>query len=94
MAGETAADFQLFTETHRAALETSGVPPLYWESLHHKLAHEIFDAGEVFGIMQFENEEGDEDAEEEEITHNPGTPPVYKVIITKEDGLQAADANR
>ncbi|GCC18244.1 hypothetical protein chiPu_0017860 [Chiloscyllium punctatum] len=89
MEAERAADFQHFTEIHRAALETSGVPPLYWKSLHHKLTHEVFDAGDVFGIMQVENE----DVDDAEITHNPGTPPVYRVIITKDDGLQVADAN-
>ncbi|XP_060695896.1 tubulin--tyrosine ligase-like protein 12 [Hemiscyllium ocellatum] len=89
MEADRAADLQRFTEIHRAALETSGVPPLYWKSLHHKLTHEVFDAGDVFGIMQLENE----DVDDAEITHNPGTPPVYKVIITKDDGLQVADAN-
>ncbi|GCB68565.1 hypothetical protein scyTo_0000909 [Scyliorhinus torazame] len=84
---------ELFTDLHRAALETSGVPPLYWKSLHHKLAQEVFDAGEVFGVMQVEDDEVDEDAEEKKTTLNPGAPPVYKVIITKEDGLQASDTN-
>ncbi|XP_059833938.1 tubulin--tyrosine ligase-like protein 12 [Hypanus sabinus] len=83
-------DFQLFVDVHGAALRASGVPPLYWKSLHHKLAHEVFDAGEVFGIMEVEDEEVEDDSEQK-MSLNPGTPPVYKVIVTKEDGLQAAN---
>ncbi|XP_051886251.1 tubulin--tyrosine ligase-like protein 12 [Pristis pectinata] len=84
-------DFQLFIDFHGGALRASGVPPLYWKSLHLKLAQEVFDAGEVFGIMQVEDDEVDEDDPEEKMSLNPGTPPVYKVIITKEEGLQAAN---
>ncbi|XP_072123956.1 tubulin--tyrosine ligase-like protein 12 isoform X1 [Mobula birostris] len=83
--------FQLFIDVHGAALRASGVPPLYWKSLHHKLAHEVFDAGEVFGIMEVEDEEVEDDDSEQKMSVNPGTPPVYKVIVTKEDGLQAAN---
>uniref|UniRef100_UPI00398E36F9 tubulin--tyrosine ligase-like protein 12 isoform X1 n=2 Tax=Pristiophorus japonicus TaxID=55135 RepID=UPI00398E36F9 len=89
----TQTDFQLFTQTHGLALKSSGVPPLYWQSLHHKLAHEVFDAGEVFGIMQVEDDEVDEGDAEEKVMLNPGTLPVYKVIVTREEGLQAADSN-
>ncbi|KAF5894473.1 Tubulin--tyrosine ligase-like protein 12, partial [Clarias magur] len=50
----------------------------------------VFDAGEVFGIMrvQQEDEESDEDVRQ---TLNPGHEDLFKVIITRESGLQASD---
>lgn len=89
---EQQQQFQLFADVHGAALRASGVPPLYWESLQQKLAQEVFDAGDAFGIMRVEDE-ADEDDSEEKVSLNPGTPLIYQVTITKEDGLQAADAN-
>ncbi|XP_069759518.1 tubulin--tyrosine ligase-like protein 12 [Narcine bancroftii] len=86
---EEEEDFQLFKDVHGVALIASGVPPLYWRSLHHKLMHEVFDAGEVFGIGQVK--EDDKGSPEQSLSLNPGSPPVYKVLVTKEDGLQAAD---
>lgn len=52
----------------------------------------MFDAGEVFGIMQVEEEE-DED-EDSERRANPGAEVAHKVIVTKESGLQATDPTR
>ncbi|KAF7237647.1 Tubulin--tyrosine ligase-like protein 12 [Varanus komodoensis] len=55
----------------------------------------VFDAGEYFGIMQVEEVE-EEDEEDEEIEEeskkksNPGRRLCYKVIVTNENGLQAA----
>lgn len=46
---------------------------------------QVFDAGEVFGIMHVEDEE-DED--------NPQAEMGYKVIVTRESDLQAADPTR
>ncbi|XP_067247676.1 tubulin--tyrosine ligase-like protein 12 isoform X2 [Chanodichthys erythropterus] len=48
----------------------------------------VFDAGEVFGIMQVEEEDEDEDNERRA---NPGAEMAHKVIVTRESGLQAAD---
>lgn len=50
----------------------------------------MFDAGEVFGIMQVEEDE-DEDNERKA---NPEAEMTYKVIVTKESGLQAANPTR
>ncbi|XP_053318735.1 tubulin--tyrosine ligase-like protein 12 [Spea bombifrons] len=88
-------DYSQFVALHRAALTASGVPPIYWESLHRKLRGEIFDAGETFGIMQVEEAEEEEEEEEEEEDHkkkrNPGNEPTFKVIVTNESGLRASD---
>uniref|UniRef100_A0A8C8ZDS3 Tubulin tyrosine ligase like 12 n=1 Tax=Prolemur simus TaxID=1328070 RepID=A0A8C8ZDS3_PROSS len=88
-----------FAALHGPALRASGVPERYWGRLLHKLEHEVFDAGEVFGIMQVE-EAGEEEEEEEAAAQearrkqpNPGRELCYKVIVTRESGLQAADPN-
>lgn len=59
----------------------------------------MFDAGEYFGIMQVEEVEeggwGDDGTEEElKKRSNPGNKLCYKVIVTNENGLQAANSNR
>lgn len=59
---------------------------------------QVFDAGEMFGIMQVEEaeeeESEDEAAQEARKKPNPGGELCYKVIVTNENGLQAADPNR
>lgn len=59
---------------------------------------QVFDAGEMFGIMQVEEveEESEDQAAREarEKRPNPGVELCYKVIVTNEDGLQAASPNR
>lgn len=82
-------EYQLFLSLHSPALKAARIPPLYWKSLHLKLANEVFDAGDVFGIMQVEEEE--DEHEEKEKRLNPGDEIAYKVIVTRESGLQAAD---
>ncbi|XP_069345375.1 tubulin--tyrosine ligase-like protein 12 [Eulemur rufifrons] len=87
-----------FAALHGPALRASGVPERYWGRLLHKLEHEVFDAGEVFGIMQVEEagEEEEEEAAAQEARRkqpNPGRELCYKVIVTRESGLQAADPN-
>ncbi|XP_053364188.1 tubulin--tyrosine ligase-like protein 12 [Clarias gariepinus] len=83
-------DYEVFLALHTAALKAARIPPLYWKSLHYKLKHEVFDAGEVFGVMrvQQEDEESDEDVRQ---TLNPGDEELFKVIITRESGLQASN---
>ncbi|CAM5082322.1 unnamed protein product [Eretmochelys imbricata] len=98
MEGERPEEHQAFVALHGAALGASAVPPLYWERLRHKLENEVFDAGEFFGIMQVEEvEEEDDDNEEIEgelkKKPNPGNELCYKVIVTNENGLQAANPN-
>ncbi|XP_050775767.1 tubulin--tyrosine ligase-like protein 12 [Gopherus flavomarginatus] len=98
---ESPEEYKAFVALHGAALSASGVPPLYWERLRHKLENEVFDAGEFFGIMQVEEvmEEEEEDDDNEEIEDelkkkpNPGNELCYKVIVTNENGLQAANPN-
>uniref|UniRef100_A0A8C1M287 Tubulin tyrosine ligase-like family, member 12 n=1 Tax=Cyprinus carpio TaxID=7962 RepID=A0A8C1M287_CYPCA len=80
--------FNVLMTVHSPALKAAKIPPLYWKTLHLKLANEVFDAGEVFGIMQVEEEEEDEGNEQRV---NPGDEVAYKVIVTRESGLQAAD---
>lgn len=59
---------------------------------------QVFDAGEMFGIMRVEEveEESEDEAARAERTKkpNPGIELFYKVIVTNESGLQAADPNR
>ncbi|XP_027450379.1 tubulin--tyrosine ligase-like protein 12 [Zalophus californianus] len=86
-----------FAALHGLALRASGVPERYWGRLLHKLEHEVFDAGEMFGIMQVqeveEESEGEEAREARKKQPNPGGELCYKVIVTSENGLQAADPN-
>uniref|UniRef100_A0A8C0SHF7 Tubulin--tyrosine ligase-like protein 12 SET-like domain-containing protein n=1 Tax=Canis lupus familiaris TaxID=9615 RepID=A0A8C0SHF7_CANLF len=90
-----------FAALHGPALRASGVPERYWGRLLHKLEHEVFDAGEMFGIMQVEEveeeSEGEEAREVRKKKPNPGGGGggelCYKVIVTSENGLQAADPN-
>ncbi|EPQ04225.1 Tubulin--tyrosine ligase-like protein 12 [Myotis brandtii] len=57
----------------------------------------VFDAGEMFGIMQVEEVEEESEDEAAREAHkkkpNPGSELCYKVIVTNENGLQAADPN-
>lgn len=52
----------------------------------------------MFGIMQVEEveEDGEDEAAREahRKKHNPGSELCYKVIVTNENGLRAADPNR
>ncbi|CAL8279074.1 unnamed protein product [Gadus morhua 'NCC'] len=78
--------YRNFVALHAGALRSSGIPELYWKSLFLKLSQEIYDAGEVFGIMQ-------EMEEAEEKNANPIPKFTCKVVVTSEDGLQASDPN-
>ncbi|KAL7370766.1 hypothetical protein ABVT39_010491 [Epinephelus coioides] len=87
-------EFRLFVALHAAALQSSGIPPIYWKSLHHKITNEIYDAGEVFGIMQFQQGQDDEEAqngENEEKRGNPGAVIRCKVVVTRDSGLSASE---
>ncbi|CAI5773934.1 tubulin--tyrosine ligase 12 [Podarcis lilfordi] len=98
MEGDCADDYKAFVSLHGPALRASAVPPRYWQSLWRKLESEVFDAGEYFGIMQVEEVEEEEDGDEElegelKKNSNPGNELCYKVIVTNEMGLQAANSN-
>lgn len=71
-------EFDIFVSRHRNQLESSGVPPVFWESLYKKLDSGIFDAGQSFSLAQVVDEET------EEIT--------WKVVIIAEDGIKKDDA--
>lgn len=48
--------FEIFVDTHRNQLETSGVPEHFWNVLHRKLANQEFDAGKVLTLVQLDYE--------------------------------------
>ncbi|XP_061523607.1 tubulin--tyrosine ligase-like protein 12 [Phycodurus eques] len=82
-------EFKIFVLLYYNALQGSGIPETYWRSLHHKITNEAFDAGDVFGIIQMQENYGgikqecvDED--------NPGTRLRSRVIVTCESGLRAS----
>lgn len=63
------------------------------------LQFQVFDAGEYFGIMQVEEveeEEGGSEDMKEKVKNriNPGSEVCYKVIVTNENGLEAANPSR
>ncbi|KAM3858863.1 tubulin--tyrosine ligase-like protein 12 [Diretmus argenteus] len=89
MNGDKEADeeFNVFSALHAGAMRASGIPQIYWKSLHHKLVNEIYDAGEVFGIMQFQPED-DQEEEKEKIKEV-----TCKVVVTRESGLQVSEPN-
>lgn len=39
--GEEDEEFQVFLSLHSPALKAARIPPLYWKSLHLKLANEV-----------------------------------------------------
>uniref|UniRef100_A0A8C5H6S7 Tubulin--tyrosine ligase-like protein 12 SET-like domain-containing protein n=1 Tax=Gouania willdenowi TaxID=441366 RepID=A0A8C5H6S7_GOUWI len=71
-----------FEALHAAALHSSGIPQLYWKSLFHKITNEIYDAGEVFGIMQLQ--EGEE-------VKGSCVAVINKVVVTRDNGLMASE---
>ncbi|KAE8281564.1 Tubulin--tyrosine ligase-like protein 12 [Larimichthys crocea] len=95
MDGHEDEEFAVFVALHAGALQSSGIPQTYWRSLHHKITNEIYDAGEVFGIMQVQQEEDGEDGENEEEEEkkkkkkgNPGAVISCKVVVTRGVGCR------
>uniref|UniRef100_UPI0037E7CEFF tubulin--tyrosine ligase-like protein 12 n=1 Tax=Semicossyphus pulcher TaxID=241346 RepID=UPI0037E7CEFF len=89
--GDEDEEFTAFVALHAGALQSSGIPQIYWRSLQHKITDEIYDAGEVFGIMQYQQEE-EEDKVNGEKKNNPGAEIRCKVVVTRESGLQASES--
>uniref|UniRef100_A0A1A7YT33 Tubulin tyrosine ligase-like family, member 12 n=1 Tax=Iconisemion striatum TaxID=60296 RepID=A0A1A7YT33_9TELE len=85
-------EFEAFVTQHAGALQASRIPQIYWKSLHHKITNEIYDAGEVFGIMHVQLEEEEDGEHEEEERKNPGVV-RSKVVVTRETGLRVSDHN-
>nr|XP_046153343.1 tubulin--tyrosine ligase-like protein 12 isoform X1 [Oncorhynchus gorbuscha] len=79
--------FNTFLSLHSAALQSSRIPSLYWKSLYYKLINEVYDAGEVFGVMQVEQD----DEEEEGKKAYPSVEIRSKVVVTRGTGMQASD---
>ncbi|XP_068442719.1 tubulin--tyrosine ligase-like protein 12 isoform X2 [Clinocottus analis] len=94
MNGDKDEEFDVFVALHAGALQSSRIPPAYWRSLHHKITNEIYDAGEVFGIMHFQQEdEKEEDEGNTEKKDSPGAVIRCKVVVTRESGLQVSEPN-
>ncbi|XP_029901989.1 tubulin--tyrosine ligase-like protein 12 [Myripristis murdjan] len=84
MNGDEDEEFSAFVALHGAALLASKIPQTYWRSLQRKIVNEVYDAGEVFGIMQHQHQdEQDKDSHAAEVT--------CKVLVTRESGLQASE---
>ena len=47
--------YDSFVESHGPSLKGSGVPEIFWPVLLQKLAGQIFDAGEDFGLAENES---------------------------------------
>lgn len=90
-------EFHVFVSLHTEALRSSRVPENYWRTLYRKITNEIYDAGEVFGILHVQQEEDVEEVQEEENgasgrkKNNPGEVVSCKVVVTRESGLQVSD---
>ncbi|XP_051912413.1 tubulin--tyrosine ligase-like protein 12 [Hippocampus zosterae] len=83
-------EFKKFVILYRNALQGSVIPETYWRSLHHKLTNEIYDAGEVFTIIQIQ-ENYDDSGKTGECTDKdkPGTM-RSEVVVSCQSGLQAS----
>lgn len=56
------------------------------------IVQQVYDAGEVFGIMQYQDEV--EEEEEEKKKDNPGPGVQHKVMVTRDSGLSASEPTR
>uniref|UniRef100_A0A3Q2Z8G9 Tubulin tyrosine ligase-like family, member 12 n=1 Tax=Hippocampus comes TaxID=109280 RepID=A0A3Q2Z8G9_HIPCM len=85
-------EFKKFVISYRNALQGSGIPETYWRSFHHKLTNEvkIYDAGEVFAIIQIQENYDDGGKTGECMDKDkPGTM-HSKVVVSCQSGLQAS----
>ncbi|KAL1427951.1 hypothetical protein MTO96_017070 [Rhipicephalus appendiculatus] len=91
-------EFQKFVIGHRNQLETSGIPPHFWPTLHWKLQESVFDAGEVFQIVQVQECSDDDTAVPDEVMdiaeqgEGEAKNCSVKVVITREDGVHCQDS--
>ena len=72
--------YDSFVESHGPSLKGSGVPEIFWPVLLQKLAGQIFDAGEDFGLAENESK-------------IKGVPRgrLYRVVVKNEEGIDATD---
>lgn len=75
--------YSIFLELHKPQLESSGIPELFWKTLFEKIENEIFDAGLVFQLAKVDYEN---------MTRHI-TQPVWKLIVSTNDGISAQDPN-
>lgn len=47
--GDEDEEFSAFVALHAAALQSAGIPHIYWRSLHHKITNEV-------SVLQIESE--------------------------------------
>lgn len=64
---------------------------MYFMCLTWIIMSQIYDAGEVFGIMNLEQEDSEDD---EEMKANTRAVICSKVVVTRDSGLQASDTSR
>ncbi|XP_064490210.1 tubulin--tyrosine ligase-like protein 12 isoform X1 [Ornithodoros turicata] len=89
---DSVSDVDKFIFGHRNQLETSAVPQHLWEPLYNKLEGSVFDAGEVFQIVEVQLVDDDDcDGESPEGSSNAGLQHTWKVIVIKEHGLAVAE---
>ncbi|XP_044598225.1 tubulin--tyrosine ligase-like protein 12 isoform X1 [Cotesia glomerata] len=72
-----------FIQLHKAQLELSGIPTIYWPTLYIKLSKEIFDAGLVFQIAKIDYTDSVKTAQD----------PGFKLFVAAEEGLVCDDPN-
>lgn len=75
--------FNAFLATHQRQLQTYGVPELFWKTIYKKLKNQTYDADLVFQLMRVEYENGERHV----------TEPIWKLIVTAENGISAQDPN-
>ncbi|XP_068163377.1 tubulin--tyrosine ligase-like protein 12 [Antennarius striatus] len=90
--GDPDEEFRVFVSLNGGALRAAGVPGVCWRSLQRKIRDQIYDAGEVFGVMRLEQrEEEEEDEGDEDGGGHRAT--SCQVVVTRGSGLSAADPN-
>ncbi|KAI9555883.1 hypothetical protein GHT06_018400 [Daphnia sinensis] len=70
-----------FLALHYAQLKASGIPDIYWATLHSKLTHSNFDAGDSFSIAELDDD----------VTLTNSTFNRWKVMVTRPGGVSVAD---
>lgn len=75
--------FNMFLTTHKAQLQSYGVPQLFWKVLYKKLKNQIYDAGLAFQLIKVEYENREKHV----------TEPIWKLIVSMENGISVQDPN-
>lgn len=75
------ATYEAFLENHRNQLEASGIPEYFWRTLFQKIIQQVFDAGNIFSLLQI-------DYEDQERAKND---PVWQLQIKVNEGVKHTD---